>query len=136
MLFSGPFFNDGRFVLQGGAKLVSGGIYVDIPTGGGEWCEFLVSLPETMDFEPGKNYKISYDYTVSKAQDNTQFYQFLRVSGNSAKDLGWAPWEAKPGEKGRKEFTVEPKEPGYSLIFGVRYAGSIRIDNLRIEEIK
>jgi len=134
-----PYFmaDDERLALNNNATVVKGGVEVDTTDDGEEWHEYLHTEPARVALASGGRYKISYDYTVSKALagDGAAFYHLVRTA-DADKDRGMELWQAAAGAKGHKEFTVElDKADGYYLILGVRFKGGIRIDNLEIEDL-
>ncbi len=135
-LFEGAISGgDERVTIQNDATAVSGGVEIDTTSGDNEWNEFLITVPEKITLGGGKTYKISYDYTVSKVKvDDARFYHLLRSGDDFSKDKAMELWTAKPGSKGKKEFTVVLKDSDYRLILGVRFGGAIRIENLKIED--
>ncbi|MEI8294752.1 MAG: hypothetical protein WCG66_12365 [bacterium] len=102
-----------------------------------KWRTFLVSSPNEIIFEPGKRYKIGYNYEVTKLKsDETKFYHFLDVPGDDSSRRAHAIWPAKAGESGRQEFIATlPDSDGYRLSIGIVNGGAITIKNLKIEEV-
>ena len=135
VIVGSPLVPDERLVLQGGAEIKNGGVEID--TTGNEWNEYLYTASDTLAFEAGKSYKISYDYAVSKADANAQLYHLFRTGTgeDNSKDLCWEAWDTKAGDKGHKEFIAAPAEAGYRLIIGLHFGGAVRIENLKIEDL-
>ena len=136
VLFSGPILQ-GPFSLHCGAKIVDDGVEVSTMASDGDWQEFLQSVPGEITFAPGKTYTISYDYAVREVGDGAHFYHFLKCddSRNEDKVDKDAHWFETADTKGHKEFAVTIGDRAdLRLVFGVFTKGSIRIENLKIEE--
>lgn len=137
-VLDGPLTNgDERFLFQNDAFVVKGGVEVDTTQDKAEWHEFIVSVPENLKLEAGKNYKVSYDYTIKNVKDTkTRFYHLFRTGNDAKKDKGMEYWSDTVGAKGHKEFTALLKDANYRLILGVQFGGAIRIENLKIEIVE
>lgn len=134
-LLERPIPGDQRFRLQCGATVKDGAI--DVMTKGKQkWNEYLITSPEKVPFEAGKRYRIDYDYTIGSVQPNTSFYQLLKSGNSGAKEIGWESWTGSAGEKGHKKLITTINASGYRFILGVCFNGAIRIENLKIEELK
>ena len=101
------------------------------------WRTFLISSPNEIIFEPGKRYKIGYNYEVTKLKsEETRFYHVLDVPGDDSSRRAHVIWPAKAGESGRQEFIATlPDSDGYRLSIGIVNGGAITIKNLKIEEV-
>ena len=121
--------------LRYGAEIaIDGAVEVDTSDSTVEWHEYLKTIPAKVKFSPFKSYKISYDYKVQKnGGEKTRFYSSVRSSQSKGNKNGdW--WAEAPGKKGHKEYQVDIDEfSDYTLTFGVRFGGAIRIENLKME---
>jgi len=136
VMIGSPLVPCDSFTLQANATVNNGGINVDTTGSGNEWNEYFHSSNDNLPFASGRSYKVSYDYVVSKADANAQLYHLFRIAGGEiAKDQGWEAWEAKAGDKGHKEFVAALNDPGYVFILGTRFGASVRIENLKIEDL-
>lgn len=113
-----------------------------------EWFEFLYSNPRVVTFEPGKTYKIEFDYKVVEPLRNpvtgVNGYAYCLLRG-SAGDRGNIDF-ARTSELGKTfelnetyhlEVTVTVGASNdYYFIVGTRQAGEIIIDNFKISLVE
>ena len=98
-----------------------------------EWNEFLHTDSKVIQLEPKKHYAIAFNYKVLA---DGSYYCLVRCPDGIQFDIGWLQWKGVANEVGMKviSFTV-PERKGYYFILGIRGAGAIVIDDLRIYEV-
>jgi len=127
--------NGNRVLLAHGARWTGGGVEVDTADSTIAWHAYLTTSPDKFSFEPGRKYRISYDYTVKTIGIDYPFYHVFEGGSPDGKAPKFhEPWPAEPGSQGNKEFTVTATAPDARLVLGVK-KGSIRIENLTVEKL-
>jgi sialate O-acetylesterase len=127
--------NGNRVLLAHGARWTGGGVEVDTTDSTILWHAYLTTSPDKFSFEPGRKYRISYDYTVKTTGIDYPFYHVFEGGSPDGKaPKFYEPWPAEPGSSGQREFTVTATSPDARLVIGVKN-GSIRIENLTVEKL-
>ena len=135
-LFEGTPSPD-QFVLNFGAVSSGDSVSVDTTDSDETWRTWLVSRPEAIKFEPGKRYRVSWDFEVQKNKSQeTHFYYYLQCADDHTTRRGHGKWVAKDGESGHMEVTATLGDfDGYVFALGCAKGGAITIENLKIEEV-
>lgn len=126
-----------QFVLNSGAVPSGDSVSVDTTDSDETWHNLLVSKPEAIVLEPGKRYRVSWDFEVQKNKSpETYFYYFFKSSADETSRRGFGKWVAKDGESGHMEVTATLGDfDGYVFALGCAIGGAITIENLKIEEV-
>lgn len=122
---------------QGGDKnnfsvsLIDNSIHAQSSSHTEKWNEFLHSDLNKITFEKNKTYQISFKYKVLEKSKSGYFYFGARNKNNQS--VRFATWNNGEGEL-IKYFTPESKD--YYLYFGIKYDGSIIIDDIEVKKVE
>jgi hypothetical protein len=126
-----------QFVLNFGAVASGDAVNVDTTDSDETWRTWLVSRPEAIAFEPGKRYRVSWDFEVQKNKGpETHYYYYFQSADDQNSRKGNGKWLAKDGESGQMEVTATLGDVGgYVFALGISKGGAVAIKNLKIEEV-
>lgn len=105
-----------------------------------EWHNCLKTDPARVKLEPGKVYRVRFDYKVIDpgSAHRTPFAVAARTTaGGHTRDVGsYRLWRGEAGQTGHKVVILEPKEfDDYYLFFCIRGKAAVSIDNIRIDRL-
>lgn len=101
-----------------------------------KWNEFLRSDPALLPLKQETGYRISFDYKILKPSKNGYFYFGSRSDSRPGLgDRQLASFNGSAGQKGRVSVLITTYSSDYYLYYGIKYDGSVAIDNIRLEEI-
>ncbi|WP_281944508.1 hypothetical protein, partial [Paenibacillus tyrfis] len=102
-----------------------------------EWDVYLRSDRQKLRLEPNTTYTVSFNYKALSAPNNAGYYDFfVRTDKAETEDRGWLTWNDSPGNVNSKSvtFTTGPYDD-YQMYWGLRYGGSIAIDDIRVTKV-
>jgi len=132
-ILDSPAITNGLIRLAKEASTVKGGVEIGATAGVTTPCDYLWT--DGVPFQPGRRYRISYDYAVRGTNTPAAFYHlFEGGSADGKSDKLYETWEANPGDSGHRDINVTAGSPAARLFLGVK-KGGLRLESLRIEEL-
>jgi hypothetical protein len=122
-------------ITQSEGEVISGkrSLKCDTREAPSEWNEFLHTDTKVIQLEPKKHYAITFNYKVLA---DGLYYCLVRCPDGIKFDIGWLQWKGVANEVGMKVVSfIVPERKGYYFILGIKDAGAIAIDDLRIYEV-
>jgi sialate O-acetylesterase len=132
-LLASTAMTNGVIHLTKEASLVNGGVEVGGTNGVLKPCDYLWT--DAAPFQPGRRYRISYDYTVRGTNPGAFYSLFVGGSADGKADKFYEVWNGNSGNGGHRDFNVTVGTPEARLDLGVK-KGAIRLDSLRVEELQ
>lgn len=133
-VYQSPMADDERLNLMSGGNIVEGGL--DVVTPRKKWNNILRTVPQEVVLTPGHSYLVSYTYMIDPDAKKGRMHHYLGTHQSKAEKQNWESWSVKPGQNGRKEFTVRPSDPDSMIFIGDFGGTSVRIEDLTIQDLR
>lgn len=131
-LIDSPAITNGLIRLAKEASLVKGGVEIGATAGVTTPCDYLWT--DGVSFQPGRRYRISFDYTIRGTNAPGCFYHLIDGGSIEGQPSPKESWEGNPGDSGHRDVNVTAGSPAARLVLGVK-KGGLRLESLRVEEL-